>query len=145
MKLSTRARYGIHAMVDLALFYGQGPQPLKAIADRQNIPEQYLEQLMSPLRREKLVSSMRGAQGGYMLAKDPGEITVGALMHTLEGPILLASCVDGESSCDKACECPTRLVWERLSQSIDDTLNAITLRDLLQDHSRLSAQGKETP
>lgn len=145
MKLSTRARYGIHAMVDLALFYGQGPQPLKAIADRQNIPEQYLEQLMSPLRREKLVSSVRGAQGGYMLAKDPGEITVGALMHTLEGPILLANCVDDENSCGKACECPTRLVWERLSQSIDDTLNAITLRDLLQDRLRLSAQRKETP
>ena len=144
MKLSTRARYGIHAMVDLALFNGQGPQPLKAIAERQNIPEQYLEQLMPPLRREKLVVSVRGAQGGYMLAKPPEEITVGALMHTLEGPISLANCLDEEGSCDKACACPTRLVWERLSQSIDDVLNSITLRDLLEDHSRLSAQGKET-
>lgn len=145
MKLSTRARYGIHAMVDLALYDGQGPQPLKAIADRQGIPEQYLEQLLVPLRREKLVSSVRGAQGGYMLARPPEEITMGTLMRILEGPISLADCLDGDGSCNKARACPTRLVWERLSQCIDNVLDSVTLRDLLDDQARLSAQGKENP
>lgn len=145
MKLSTRARYGIHAMVDLALFYGQGPQPLKAVAERQGIPEQYLEQLMAPLRREKLVAGVRGAQGGYMLARPPEEITLSALMRILEGPISLASCLDEAGSCDKAGACPTRLVWERLSQCIDNVLDSVTLRDLLDDQARLCAQGKENP
>ena len=74
MKLSTRARYGIHAMYDLALMGNDKPQPLKAICERQAIPEAYLEQLMLVLRKEKLVQSVRGAQGGYTLAKAPGEI-----------------------------------------------------------------------
>lgn len=145
MKLSTRARYGIHAMVDLAVCYGQGPQPLKAIAERQGIPEPYLEQLMTPLRRERFVTGVRGAQGGYVLARPPEAITLGALMRILEGPISLSQCLDEEGSCDKAGACPTRLVWARLSQCIDSVLDSVTLRDLLEDHARLSAQGKESP
>ena len=143
MKLSTRARYGIHAMVDLAAFYGQGPQPLKSVAERQRIPEQYLEQLMAPLRREGLVAGVRGAQGGYTLARPPREITVGMLMRILEGPISLADCLDEKGTCDKAQACPTRLVWERLSQCIDGVLDSVTLHDLLVDQARLLAQGKE--
>lgn len=140
MKLSTRARYGIHAMFELAARYGQGPQPLKSIAESQNIPEQYLEQLIALLRREGLVESVRGAQGGYMLGKAPGDITMGELMHVLEGPILLADCLADDKNCERSCACPTKGVWERLSKSMDDVLNSVTLQDMLDDHKRMMAE-----
>lgn len=140
MKLSTRARYGIHAMFELAARYGQGPQPLKSIAESQNIPEQYLEQLIALLRREGLVESVRGAQGGYMLGKAPGDVTMGELMHVLEGPILLADCLADDKSCERSCACPTKGVWKRLSKSMDDVLNSVTLQDMLDDHKRMMAE-----
>lgn len=143
MKLSTRARYGIHAMVDLAEHCGMGPQSIKDIAQRQGIPEQYLEQLMALLRREGFVKSFRGAQGGYLLDMEPVEITMGALMNVLEGPISFAQCLDDEGACDKACACPSRRVWERLSQSIDDVLYSVTLKDMIEDKERLTTQGRD--
>ena len=84
MKLSTRGRYGIHAMYDLALNCNLGPQPIKAIAERQTIPEAYLEQLFAQLKRDRLVNSVRGAQGGYTLSRPPEEITVGDVLRSLE-------------------------------------------------------------
>lgn len=144
MKLSTRAKYGIHAMLDLAMNRGMGPQSIKMIAERQRIPEQYLEQLISLLRREELVSSVRGAQGGYLLAKPPGEITMAELMRVLEGPISLSDCLEDERCCDRTCVCPTRRVWERLSQSIDQVLENVTLGDMLEDHVRLQAEVEES-
>lgn len=143
MKLSTRAKYGIHAMLDLALNQGQGPQSIKSIAERQSIPEQYLEQLIAVLRREGLVNSVRGAQGGYYLALQPGEITMARLMHVLEGPIDLSDCLVDDQYCEKACICPTRRVWEKLSQSIDEVLGSVTLGDMLEDHMRLYAEREE--
>ena len=83
MKLSTKGRYGIHAMYDLAQFGSEIPQPIKSIAERQNIPEAYLEQLIGQLRRSGLVKSVRGAQGGYLLSRSPSEITVGEVLRTL--------------------------------------------------------------
>ena len=85
MKLSTRCRYGIHAMADLAQHYGQGPQSLREIAERQEVSEMFLEQIFGALRREGFVESVRGAQGGYLLAKPPEEITIGALMTLVPG------------------------------------------------------------
>ena len=103
MKLSTKGRYGIHAMYDLAL-YGSGdtPQPTKAIAERQNIPEAYLEQLISQLRRSGLVKSVRGAQGGYLLAREPDKISVGEVLRTLEGELAMVDCLIEEDACHKA-------------------------------------------
>ena len=142
MKLSTRARYGIHAMFELAMRYGLGPQPLKSIAESQSIPEQYLEQLIALLRRGGLVESTRGAQGGYMLSKKPEQITMGELMHVLEGPILLADCLSDEKNCERACACPTKVVWQRLSRSIDDVLYSVTLQDMLDDQKRMIDETK---
>ncbi len=140
MKLSTRAKYGIHAMVDLAVQAGNGPQPIKAIAERQGVPEQYLEQLIAVLRKAGLVHSVRGAQGGYYLAKPPGDITMADLMDALEGPIELSDCLTGEDVCARACACPTKRVWERLSESIDSVLRDVTLQDMLDDQQRMQAQ-----
>ncbi len=133
MRLSTRGRYGIHAMYDLAVTFETGPQPLKAIAERQSVPEAYLEQLMAPLRREGLVKSVRGAQGGYLLARPPSEITVGQVLRTLEGDLAIIDCLLEEDSCDKADGCPTRKVWKRVRDGLNSIVDGITLQDMLED------------
>ena len=95
MKISTKRRYGLRLMTDLAVYHDQGLIPLKEIAARQEISEKYLEQIMMQLNRSGLVRSVRGAQGGYMLAKTPEDITVGAVLRVLEGSLCPVDCVDG--------------------------------------------------
>ena len=143
MKLSTRSRYGIHAMYDLACCPAGEPQSIKAIAERQQIPEAYLEQLIGPLRRAGLVRSVRGAQGGYLLSAPPEEITVGQVMRALEGELTLVECLDEEDACGKSCSCATRIVWQRLRDGFNDILDGITLRDMMNDYQRLCAERNE--
>lgn len=131
MKLSTRARYGIHAMYDLAQNYGAQPRPIKAVAEAQAIPEAYLEQFLCTLRRAGLVVSARGAQGGYMLSRPPGEITVGDILRALEGGLTLLDCLDEEDACGKSCDCPSRKIWQRLRDGINEIVDGITLDDML--------------
>ena len=143
MKLSTRGRYGIHTMYDLALNAEGGPQSIKAIAERGGMPEAYLEQLIAVLKREKLVTSTRGAQGGYMLARTPDQITVGDVLRALEGDLNLVECVD-EDVCGKACACPSRIVWVKIRDGLNDIVNGITLQDMVDDYRRLKAQEDTT-
>ena len=140
MKLSTRGRYGIHAMYDLAKNAEGGPQSIKAIAERQAIPEAYLEQLIAVLKREKLVNSTRGAQGGYMLSRPADQITVGDVLRALEGGLSLVECVQEEDACGRSCECPSRIVWMKIQEGLDRIVDGITLRDMVEDYERLSAQ-----
>ena len=93
MKISTKGRYSVTALYELALHYGEGAVSLKSIAKSQGLSENYLEQLMAPLRRAGIVKSVRGAQGGYMLARSPQEITIGEIITTVEGPIALVDCL----------------------------------------------------
>ena len=144
MKLSTRGRYGIHAMYDLALNENGGPQSIKAIAEREGIPEAYLEQLIAVLKREGLVNSTRGAQGGYMLARKPEQITVGDVLRALEGGLGLVDCIDEEDSCGKSCACPSRIVWMKLRDGLNAIVDSITLQDMLEDYKRLTAQEDQT-
>ena len=130
MKLSTKGKYGLYAMVFLAQHNGEGPQSLKAIADL-GLPEQYLEQLLGSLRRAGLVTTVRGAQGGYQLSRPPGEITVGDIIDATEGPLTISECLSDTESCHKSGQCPTRKVWESLSNSINALLQSITLQDML--------------
>lgn len=141
MKLSTRGRYGIHAMFDLAVRGADGPQPIKAIAERQQIPEAYLEQLIAILRKDGLVNSVRGAQGGYLLSRTPDQITVGQVLRSLEGGLTLVDCLLEEDACDKACSCPSRVVWQKLHDGLNQIVDGISLQDMLNDHERLSSQG----
>ncbi len=113
MKLSTKGRYGVKAMVDLAINYGGQPVSIKNISERQHISEYYLEQLFSPLRKAKLIKSIRGAQGGYILNRHPEDITVADIMEVLEGPIEISSCLEGEDSCSNMDCCATRLCGQR--------------------------------
>ena len=143
MKLSTKGRYGIHAMYDLAQFGSETPQPIKSIAERQNIPEAYLEQLIGQLRRSGLVRSVRGAQGGYLLSRSPAEITVGEVLRTLEGELAVVDCLMEEDACHKACSCPTRVVWKKLRDGVNEIVDGITLQDMLDDYQRMSAEGRK--
>jgi len=137
VKLSTKGRYGVHAMYDLALHYGQGPISLRSVAERQGISEHYLEQLMGVLRKAGYVKSVRGAQGGYELTKDPKDITVGDIVRVMEGPIAPVDCLlNGKTDnlyCDKAARCVTRNVWEQVQLSITSVLESISLADLCKD------------
>lgn len=131
MKLSTKGKYGLYAMVYLAQHAGDGPQPLKAVKAI-GVPENYLEQLLGNLRRAGLVTTVRGAQGGYQLASPPEAITVGDIIDATEGPLNLAECLSDEGCCQRSGQCRTRRVWEYLSNSINDLLQSITLRDMLE-------------
>jgi Rrf2 family cysteine metabolism transcriptional repressor len=132
LRLSTKGRYGLKAMYDLAVNYGNEPIPLKSIAERQDISDQYLEQLMATLRKSGLVQSVRGAYGGYFLARKPSEITVGDVLRALEGPIGLVDCVLEQNAveCLKYEDCITRIVWEKIRNSIINAVDSITLQDM---------------
>ncbi len=137
MKLSTKGRYGVKAMFDLALHGGDSPLPLKIIAERQEISEAYLEQLIASLRKAGLVESVRGAQGGYLLAHAPEEITVGSVIRTLEGSMAPSDCVaEGNNvECEKADCCVTRPIWEKIRISVDNVIDSITLQDMVDDYN----------
>lgn len=140
MRLSTRGHYGLKAMFDLAQHYGNEPIPLKKVAERQNISYNYLEQLMAILRKTGLVKSVRGAQGGYILARDPVAITVGDVIRAMEGPIAPVDCVSeiGPMECDHADSCITRTVWTRVRDKLAEVLDSISLADMLRDAEILS-------
>lgn len=144
MKLSTKGKYGLYAMFYLAQHEGSGPQPLKAVAEI-GVPEDYLEQLLGNLRRAGLVTTVRGAQGGYQLAKAPEAITVGDIIDATEGPLTISECISDEGCCHRSGECRTRRVWEYLSNSINGLLQSISLRDMLeQDSFGVPTQTKES-
>lgn len=136
MKLSTKGRYGVKAMVDLAIHYGGDPVSIKSISERQSISEYYLEQLFSPLRKANLIKSVRGAQGGYILSKSPQDITVFEIMEVLEGPIEISTCLD-DKSCNNVDCCATRLLWAKIKNSIDSVTQSTTLQDILNDYNNM--------
>lgn len=142
VKLSTKGQYGVKAMFDLALHYGGDPISLKSIAERQGISEYYLEQLMAVLRRENLVKSVRGAQGGYVLSKEPFKITVGEILNVLEGPVEISECLEENTECSRMNYCATRLIWIKIRSAINDVVNSITLSDMVSDYEMLCEKNK---
>ncbi|MBQ7454846.1 MAG: Rrf2 family transcriptional regulator [Clostridia bacterium] len=132
MRLSTRGKYGLYAMLYLAEKADDGPQPLREIA-RLGLPEQYLEQLLGSLRKAGLVTTVRGAQGGYQLALPPEEISAGHIIAAMEGPLNLAECTgEEEAACPRSEGCKARRVWEYLTDHINRVLYSISLRDMLE-------------
>ncbi|AFS78340.1 transcriptional regulator BadM/Rrf2 family [Gottschalkia acidurici 9a] len=143
MRLSTKGRYGLKAMFELALHYGEGPIPLKNVADNQRISEHYLEQLIAVLRKNGLVNSVRGAQGGYMLVDSPNKITVGSIIRALEGDIAPSDCVIEDSNvCDRESKCVTKSVWIRIRDSINDVIDSITLQDMVEDYIEMNSDSE---
>jgi Rrf2 family protein len=133
MKISTKGRYALRLMLDLALNNTGEYITIKSIAARQAISEKYLEQIISLLNRAGYVRSIRGAQGGYRLAKDPGEYTVGMILRLTEGSLAPVDCLEEDSAdCSRSNGCVTRGVWEELYGAIRSVVDRITLQDLVE-------------
>jgi Rrf2 family protein len=134
MKLSTKGKYGVRAVFEIARHYGNGPISIKEIAERQGISFSYLEQILHKLAKAGLIDSVRGPAGGYLLARQPSELTIGDIVRVLEGPIALSHCLEpGESAdCYQADDCVARMVWAKVGAKIEEALDSISFNDLLQ-------------
>jgi len=136
MKLSTKGRYGVRLMADLGLYFEQSPILLKDIAARQDISEKYLWQLIPPLKSAGLIISVRGAHGGYKLAKSPSQITLKDIVLVLEKPICFAECVNAPSLCGRSGNCIFREIWGEITQNMLSTLESFTLEKIIEKHQR---------
>jgi Rrf2 family cysteine metabolism transcriptional repressor len=132
MQISTKGRYGLRAMVDMALHQMDGPLALRVIAERQGISESYLEQVFTSLRKNGLVKASRGSQGGYELSRPAAEISIYQILTALEGPIAPVFCVDKSNpgNCERQSICVTRSFWEELRDRINEFLSGTSLQDL---------------
>ena len=136
MMISTKGRYALRLMIDLAMHEQDGFVSLKDISERQGISVKYLEQIMALLNKENLLSSQRGPQGGYRLAKKPEEYSVGEILRAVEGSLAPIACLEGEENpCPRQKEWMTIGFWEGLNRVIDEYIDSVTLQDLLKDSS----------
>ena len=135
MKLSTKGRYGLRALIDLAQYSSEAPVSITSISARQDISERYLEQLMALLKKAGIVRSIRGAGGGYVLAKDMKEISVGDILRALEGSLEPVDCpgLEPDGTCQAADSCVTKYVWKRINDSINRTVDEIMLDQLVEE------------
>lgn len=133
MKISTKGRYALRLMLDLAVYNTGEPISLKDVARRQEISEKYLEQIISLLNKAGYVRSIRGAQGGYMLTKDPAEYTVGSILRLTEGDLAPVSCVGADSTvCDRKDGCVSVRIWEMINEAVNGVVDHITLADMVE-------------
>jgi Rrf2 family protein len=133
----------MRAILELAASQGGGPLQIKAIAQRQEISLKYLEQLMAILKSAGFVRSVRGAKGGYILAKPANQIKLSDVFNALEGPVTTVECLEDEDFCKRAADCVTRQVWAEVQQAIESILQSMTLQDLVdrtKDRKALSYQ-----
>jgi len=144
LKLSTKGRYGLRAVLDIALHSEEEAVALSTIAERQSISISYLEQLIAKLKKDGIVTSTRGAKGGYILSKDPSMISVGQILRALEGnldPVDCAEIVGGESTCIASDICVTKYVWKRISDSINSAVDNLMLSELVEESKARSKEG----
>ena len=134
IKLSTKGRYGTRLMLNLALHYEEGKEAvvLKNISKEEDLSIRYLEQIIIPLKINRLVKSVRGAGGGYTLAKHPSEITLCAIIEVLEGSCSLVDCVEDPDSCERMTECATHEIWNKASDMLKNYFESKTLQDLVE-------------
>ena len=131
MRVSTKGRYGLRAMFELAWSFGEGPLLMSAIAERQGLSRKHLHALLTSLKSAGLVRSIRGPGGGFVLTRSPDQIKLSEVLRALEGPLSLVDCVADRRSCDRANRCAARGVWQKLSGAIEEVLDGVTLEDLV--------------
>lgn len=143
MKLSTKGRYGLRALIDLAVHCSEETVSIQSIAKRQNISESYLEQLMRMLRKAELIVSVRGASGGYRLGRSAEEISVGDILRALEGSLDAVTCTANQeqNGCEGADFCVTRYVWQKINDSITDAVDNIMLSQLVEESRKIQEKG----
>lgn len=133
MKISTKGRYALRLMLDIALDHSGEPVRIKDIAARQEISEKYLEQIISVLNKAGLVKSIRGSQGGYLLTRGPDQYTAGMILRVTEGPLAPVACLDDEvNTCERQACCATLRLWKMLNTAICDVVDKVTLADLME-------------
>jgi len=138
MRLSTRSRYGVRMMFEFALKFNQGPVFLKDVATMQGISFKYLSKLVIPLKSAGLLQSVRGANGGYMLAKHPSEITIRMIVEKLEGDVSLVECTENPNVCRRNVDCVARTIWKKADEAIMQVLDNITLQDMVDEYKQSS-------
>ena len=131
MRLSTKARYGARAMIDIAINYKKGPVSLRNLTKRQNISAKYMEQLIPLLKVAGLIRSVRGAGGGYILSRDAHRIKLRDIIDALEGSIFPVDCVDNPEACDRADKCVTFEIWKEIQDAVNNMLDSLTLADMV--------------
>ena len=139
MKVSTKGDYGVRALIELAHHYGSGPLQSAEIAARQEVPEPYLDQLLTNLRRAGFIRSVRGPQGGHALIRDPREVKLSEVIVALEGSLAPIACVDDPEACTRTGGCVQREVWEQVRDATLDILEHVSIADLAEKervHSR---------
>lgn len=136
MKISTKGRYALRLMLDLALCGGKEPVSLRDVAERQGLSDKYLEQIVTPLSRAGLVRSVRGAGGGYLLTRSPEEYTVGDILRPLEGDLAPVECATDSDFCEHCGECVTVELWQEIHRAVSQVVDGTTLADLLERYSR---------
>ncbi len=134
MKLSTRGRYSSRLMLELALRHNNGPVLLKDISAAQEISLKYLGQLIIPLKIAGLIKSTRGSHGGYFLSRDPDKIILGDILFAVEGPLNITECIESPDICTRSEKCVTRDIWKKTSLQFHNTVNSITLDDMVKSH-----------
>ena len=134
MKISTKGRYALRLMLDLAIYDTGEPVRIRDIAARQEISEKYLEQIISILNKAGYVKSVRGARGGYRLSNPPEYYTVGMILRTIEGSMAPLSCIEDAGDCTKTEECVLCGLWRKISDSINEVIDHVTLEDLVRDY-----------
>ena len=145
MKLSTKGRYGLRALIDLAMNSEKEAVSISSIAARQNISESYLEQLVGKLKKAGIVLSIRGAQGGYKLAKPASDISVGDILRALEGNLDAVECpgLKEENGCEGADLCVTKYVWQRINESISHAVDEMKLDQLVEESKKTKNKGQQ--
>ncbi|MDD6331729.1 MAG: Rrf2 family transcriptional regulator [Clostridium sp.] len=133
MKISTKGRYALRLMIDIAIHSAAEPVRIKDIAKRQDVSEKYLEQIIAVLNKAGYVKSIRGPKGGYLLTKQPAEYTAGMILRLTEGSLAPVSCLEfEENDCPRQDQCATLELWKRLDQAIKDVVDSVTLEDLVE-------------
>lgn len=145
MRLSTKGRYGLRAMIDLGLFSLEKKVSIKSIAERTTMSENYLEQLIALLKKAELVKSSRGAHGGYSLSREASDISLGQILRALEGDLNPVDCVtnNDEKVCSAAESCVTKNVWKKISDSINEVVDNISLQELIEEQLDIDHRQKE--
>lgn len=141
MKVSTKGDYGVRALTELAHHFGEGPVQSAEIAARQEIPEPYLDQLLTTLRRAGFIRSVRGPQGGHALVREPHELKLSEVMVALEGSLAPLACVDDPHACTKDGGCAQREVWEHVRDATKDILEGVSIADLAEKERAYSNNG----
>ena len=139
MKISTKGRYALRLMVDIAQYGGDSPVSLRDVARRQQLSDKYLEQIVTPLSKAGLVRSVRGAGGGYLLTRRVEEYSVGDILRPLEGDLAPVECATDEGFCERSCDCVTVELWQDIHRAVSAVVDGTTLADLLE--RQLSKQG----